>query len=129
MRQDQQNTYETIMARLQPAVERWYKGDPFGYAELCADEVTYFAPGTSGRLDGIGALKATYATFAGKVNVPRFEILNPKIQFHGDMGVFTYNVHEYDSEGTVTYPWDATEVYRRTGDEWQIVHAHWSKTQ
>jgi len=129
MRQDEQDAHENIMARLHPAVERWYKGDPFGYMGLCADDVTYFAPGTGGRLNGLSALRATYATLAGKVNVSRFEILNPKIQFYGDTAVFTYNVNEYGSEGPATYRWNATEVYRRIGDEWRIIHAHWSKTQ
>lgn len=129
MRQDQQHAYESIMAQLKPAVESWYKGDPFGYMRLCADEVSYYAPGTGGRLDGINALKASYDSLEGKINVPRYEILNPKIQLYGDIGVFTYNLHEYASEGPASYRWNATEVYRRIGDNWRIIHAHWSKTQ
>lgn len=129
LRQDQQQAYETIKAQLKPAIDRWYKGDPFGYLELFADDATYYAPGTGGRLDGIGAVRASYETFRGEVQVPRYEILNPKIRFFGDIGLFTYNVHEYASEGAPSFRWDATEVYRQSGNQWRIIHAHWSPTK
>ncbi|MFQ5791491.1 MAG: hypothetical protein ACE5JI_13545 [Acidobacteriota bacterium] len=45
------------------------------------------------------------------------------------MAVFTYGLNEYASDGTVSVRWNATEVYRRIGDEWRIVHAHWSPVQ
>lgn len=123
---EQQKASQTILARLQPAAERWYKGDPFGYAELFADSLTYFDPGTGGRLEGITALKDHYAPLKGKISVPRFDILEPKIQLHGNIAVFTYGLNEYGSDGTVSVRWNATEVYRRRGDEWRIIHAHWS---
>ncbi len=123
---DQQNVYETILAQARPALERFYKGDPSGYRELFADELTYFDPGTRARLDGISALKDYYAPLEGKINVPRHEVLNPKIQLHGDIGVFTYNLNEYASDGAVSVRWNSTEVYRRIGEEWRIIHAHWS---
>ncbi|MFQ5875119.1 MAG: YybH family protein [Dehalococcoidia bacterium] len=126
---DEQNAYETIIARLQPAVERWYKGDPSGYAELFADEMTYFDPGSGGRLEGITALKNHYAPLKGKISVPRFEILDPKIQLHSDIAVLTYGLKEYASDGSVSVRWNATEVYRGIGDEWRIIHAHWSPVQ
>ncbi len=123
---DRQNVYETILAQERPALERFYKGDPSGYRELFADELTYFDPGTGARLDGISALKEYYAPLEGKINVPRHEVLNPRIQLHGDIGVFTYNLNEYASDGPASARWNATEVYRRIGEEWRIIHAHWS---
>ncbi len=123
---DQQNVLETILAQSRPALDRFYNGDPFGYAELFADELTYFDPRTGGRLDGISALKDYYAPIVGRVSVPRYEVLNPEIQLHGDVGVVTFNVHEYASDGPASGRWNATEVYRRFGEEWRIIHAHWS---
>lgn len=118
---------ERILVRLNAVVERFYKGDPLAYVELLAEDVTYFAPITAGRLDSRAAVHALMAPFQGKIDVPRFEILNPKLQLHGDIGVFTYNLNEYATDGTVTMGWNCTEVYRRSGDNWQIVHAHWSQ--
>ena len=54
---DWQNVSEAILAQARPALERFYKGDPFGYAELFADELTYFDPGSGGRLNGISTLR------------------------------------------------------------------------
>ena len=123
---DQQDVLETILAQERPALERFYNGDPFGYAELFADELTYFDPGSGGRMDGISALKEYYAPIEGQISVPRHEVLNPRIQLHGDMGVVTYNLNEYASDGPASQRWNATEVYRRIGEEWRIIHAHWS---
>ncbi len=123
---DQQNAYEAILAQARPALERFYNGDPSGYVELLADELTYFDPRSGGRLDGISALKDYFAPIEGQIIVPRHEVLNPKIQLHGDIGVFTYNLNEYASDGAVSVRWNSTEVYRRIGEEWRIIHAHWS---
>ena len=121
-----QDVHEHILAGLQSALERWYKGDPMRYADLFADDLTYFAPPTGGRLEGVDALRASYEPIRGKVNVPRYEVSNSKLQLHGDVGVFTYHLDDYPSDGTAGGRWNATEVYRRDGDEWRIVHAHWS---
>jgi hypothetical protein len=123
---NEQSAYDTIVAQLRAAMERWYKGDPSGYSALFADDLTYFAPVTGGRLEGISALKDLFAPIAGKITVPRFEMLNPKLQLHGDVGVFTYHLNEYASDSSATARWNATQVYRRIGEQWRIIHAHWS---
>jgi hypothetical protein len=123
---NEQNAYDTIVAQLRAAMQRWYKGDPSGYSELFADDLTYFAPITGGRLEGIAALKDLFAPIAGKINVAKFEILNPKLQLHGDVGVFTYHLNEYATGTSATARWNATHVYRRMGTQWRIIHAHWS---
>ncbi|MFN2565057.1 MAG: nuclear transport factor 2 family protein [Gemmatimonadaceae bacterium] len=121
-----QDVHGHILAGLRSALERWYSGDPMGYADLFADDLTYFAPPTGGRLEGIEALRASYAPIQGKVHVPRHEVSNPKLQLHGDVGVLTYHLDDYPADGSPGGRWNATEVYRRDGDEWRIIHAHWS---
>lgn len=116
-----------ILTRLQTVAERFYNKDPLAYTELLAEDVTYFAPITPGRVEGIQAVRALFVPFQGKRSVPRFEILNPKLQLHGDIGILTYNLNEYGADGTVATRWNSTEVYRRFGDKWQAIHAHWSQ--
>jgi len=123
---NEESASDPIVAQLRTAMTRWYKGDPSGYSELFADDLTYFAPVTGGRLEGINALKELFAPIEGKINVPRFEILSPKVQLHGDVGVLTYHLNEYASDGPATARWSATHVYRRIGGQWRIIHAHWS---
>lgn len=116
-----------ILTRLQSVADRFYNKDPLAYTELLAEDVTYFAPITPGRVEGIGAVRALFAPFQGKLSVPRFEILNPKLQLHGDIGILTYNLNEYGADGAITTRWNSSEVYRRFGDKWQAIHAHWSQ--
>lgn len=116
-----------ILTRLQAVAERFYNKDPLAYTELLAEDVTYFAPITPGRVEGKQAVQALFAPFQGKLSVPGFEILNSKLQLYGDIGIFTYNLNEYGTDGAVATRWNSTEVYRRFGDKWQAVHAHWSQ--
>jgi ketosteroid isomerase-like protein len=116
-----------MLARLQGIAERFYNKDPLAYTELLAEDATYFAPVTGGRVEGKEAVRALFVPFQGKLSVPRFEILNPKLQLYGDVGIFTYNLNEYGTNGAVATRWNSTEVYRRFGDKWQAVHAHWSQ--
>jgi ketosteroid isomerase-like protein len=116
-----------ILTHLQAVAERFYNKDPLAYTELLADDVTYFAPVTASRVEGKEAVRALFVPFQGKLSVPRFEISNPKLQLYGDTGIFTYNLTEYDANGAVATRWNSTEVYRRFGDNWQAVHAHWSQ--
>ncbi len=42
----------------------------------------------------------------------------------GDAAILTFQFDSYGSEGVMH--WNCTEVYRRLGDGWKIVHKHWS---
>jgi len=47
-----------IVALERAALDRWGKGDPQGYLETYADEVTYFDPVAATRIDGLEAMTA-----------------------------------------------------------------------
>lgn len=126
MSTEKQDVLDTLLAQLQDPFKRWYSGDPYGYAELMADDVTYFAPNTDGRVDGKSGVKESYAEFAGEVHVPDHKVLNPDLQLSGDLALLSYNLAEYDENGNVMNRWNATETYRQTNGEWRMIHAHWS---
>jgi hypothetical protein len=123
---NEQTTYDTIVTQERAAMERWYTGDPSGYVELFVDDLTYFAPVSGGRLESVSALKELFAPIEGMIKVPRFEMFKPKLQLHGDVAVFTYQLNEYASGGSASARWNVTHVYRRTDKQWRIMHAHWS---
>ncbi len=126
---NQESAQETIIALERAIQERWCKGDPFGYSEKAADDITYFDHLTQARVDGIAALKDHLRQFEGKVDVPKCEMLNPHVRLQGDLGVLTFNWYSYSSDGEVTSRWNTTEVYQRRNDHWQIVHMHWSEAK
>ncbi|MCJ7717454.1 MAG: nuclear transport factor 2 family protein [Anaerolineales bacterium] len=63
----------------------------------------------------------------GKVSFDRYELLNPLVQQIGDAAVLTFNFVSYGGDEDA-YPWNCTEVYRRSGEKWQIIQTHWSYT-
>ena len=121
---------EAIIALERAALDRWGNGDPQGYLEIMADELTYFDPFQEKRLDGLERMKAFVARLAGTVKVSRFDMQNPKVQFHSDVAVLTFNLMSYakrpDGKETLAARWNSTEIYRRFEGGWKIVHSHWS---
>jgi hypothetical protein len=117
----------TIIAMECAALERWIHGDPSGFLEICAPDVVYFDPYRERRIDGLEALTTLYKEIWGKLQLDRFELLNPLVQVIGDAAVLTFNY--VSSVGETETRWNCTEVYRRDGDRWQIIQTHWSYTK
>ncbi len=112
------------------AMERWRKGDPWGFTEISASEVTYFDTGTPSRLEGLEALKAEYAKREGKIHYDIMEFIDSKVQIHGDAAVLSYRFFStrVNPDGSIASrtPWNCTEVFSRIGGKWKIIHTHWS---
>ena len=124
----------TILSLERGALERWNKGDVEGSLEIYADDVTFFDPITEERIDGRPAVAEYFRTlWAGKIRIPRYEIPNPRVITDGGMAVLSYNlvnyVHAGDGSEKIGTQWNSTQVYRRTGDQWRVVHVHWSFTK
>lgn len=116
---------ETIIALEKGALERWNQGDPNGYLDLSANDVTYFDPSLEQRLDGLNNLRNYYKPIEGKISVSKYEMLNPKVTATNGMAVLTFNLHSY--KGDKVFKWSCTEVYRlEPNGQWKIVHTHWS---
>jgi ketosteroid isomerase-like protein len=116
----------TIIALERAALDRWGKGDPSGFLEICASDVVYFDPYIPMRIDGLDALTKYYESIRGQVQIDRYELLNPIVQQTGDMAVLTFNYVSYT--GSSVSRWNCTEVYRRDGGVWRIIQTHWSHT-
>jgi len=112
------------------AMERWRKGDPYGFLELSAPEVTYFDTNTKARLNGYDELKKEYDKLIGKVQYDVMEFIQPRIQIFDDTAVLFYQFFSttLNPDGTIQSrtPWNCTEVFAKITGEWKIVHTHWS---
>ncbi len=119
-----------IMALESAAMERWRKGDPWGFIDISAAEVTYFDTGTPQRLNGREVLRAEYAKREGKIFYDVMDFIDPRVQVCGDMAVLTYRFLStwLNPDGSVAsrIPWNCTEVFVRIDGQWQIIHTHWS---
>lgn len=73
---------EKILNLERGGLDRWGKGDPDGFLELNAPEVTYFDPYLERRLDGLAALTDWYEQARGKIRIDRDE--NPGAEGSSD---------------------------------------------
>ena len=114
---------------------RWNNGDCSGYIETYSEDVTYFDPATEKLLVGRKAVEDHIRRLYKNPNIVRSEYLNPQVSVSdgGDLAVLSYNLRNFvadeaGGEKLLTH-WNSTEVYRLIGDEWRIVHSHWSFAQ
>ena len=119
-----------IIAMERAALDRWGAGDPYGYLEIMAPEVTYFDPIQERRIDGLDAMTAMLVSWTGKIQVDRYEMVSPLVQQHGDAALLTFNLVSYrrradGSEHAIAH-WNSSELYARNDGTWRIVHSHWS---
>ncbi len=120
---------EKIIALEKLALDRWGKGDPQGYLETYAPEITYFDPAREKRADGIQAMKDYLAPITGKIKVSRYEMIDTKVQPLGDGAVLSYQLisQAIMPDGSpVTVRWNSTKVYKLIDKDWKLVHDHWS---
>lgn len=122
-----------IIAIERAALDRYESGDPDGYLNLYAPEVTYFDPVTEQRVNGQKAMQewlAPVRTMKRPFTDRRYELISPKVQLYGDVALLTCNLINYGkppnkAEQTLAR-WNITEVYRRINGKWVIVHSHFS---
>ncbi len=113
------------------AMERYRKGDPFGFTDISVPAVTYFDSGTPSRVDGLAALKALMAERSGKIRYDVMDFIEPRAQAHGGAAVLFYRFFSTtlrpDGQVADRTAWNCTEVFARIDGQWRIVHTHWSK--
>ena len=123
---------DTIIALERGALDRWGRGDPQGYLDVYAREVTYFDPMRDKRIDGFEAMKQALEPIKGLVKVDRYEMIDPQVHRAGDAAILTYNLvsHGRSPNGeAMVVRWNSTAVYALIDGQWKIVHSHWSYTK
>jgi len=119
-----------LMALESAAMERWRKGDPWGFIELYAPKVTYFDAGTTQRVNGRASLTIEYKQRQGKIYYDVMDFVTPMVQVCGDMAVLFYRFlsTRLNPDGSVSSrtPWNCSELYQRMQGTWKIIHNHWS---
>jgi ketosteroid isomerase-like protein len=119
-----------ILAMENAAMERWRRGDPWGWTDISAEDITYFDPFLVKPVVGMAEYKNCLKQADGNINYPISEFINPKVEFFGNTAVLTYNYRSRvldAGEAVISQMlWNTTEVYFKRAADWQIVHTHWS---
>ena len=121
---------DEILMLERSALDRWGTGDPGGFLDLYAADITYFDPVTATRIDGHQEMVTYYGPWTGKIRIARYEILNPQVVVEGNMALLTYNyIRDAKDVESVGSRWNSTTVYQRQSDTWKAIHSHWSFTR
>jgi len=118
------STSDVIIGLERGAFDRWIQGDGSTYQALLAPDVTVFDPRLDAPLRGREAVVAFLERIRPKTPIPGYDMLDPLVQQAGDSAVLTFTFVSFDEVRKPTSRWNFTEVYRRSGDSWQIVHSH-----
>lgn len=128
--QDEPRGLASVLRSLETAaMERWRAGDPMGWVEISAPEVTYVDPGLTKPIVGREAYAAYLEKLRGRIHYQGSEFLQPRVAVFGDVAVLTYNyrsTREEPGAKPARTNWNTTEVYVRFGSDWRIIHTHWS---
>jgi hypothetical protein len=109
------------------ALDRWSGGDPAGYGQWAAEEVTYFDDmGARKRVAGKDALLGYLDSLKEHMPPHRYEMGDPLVQIFGDMGIVSFLYLPSTLDGQAGTPWRASTVYALIDGKWQMVHAHWA---
>jgi uncharacterized protein (TIGR02246 family) len=109
--------------------DRWSAGDPTGFAESFHDDATLFRwhdVQTQARLDSKEEIQEYLNAFIGNIPAHKYEMVDPKIQIHGETAIMTFEYHIIMPDGESVGRWKATDVYQLVNSELKIVHSHWS---
>ena len=117
---------EAILAQAHIDFNYWSQGDTIGYGKSAAEDVTFFNNSPAGaRVDGILAFRKLLTSLKGQIPPHNYEIVGPKVQVYGNVGIFTLQYHAFLPDGTPIARGRGTCVYRYM-DSWEMVHTHWS---
>ena len=128
---NEEDVAATIIGLEQAALDRWGKGDPMGFVEIAAPQITYFDPDVERRVDGIEAFTELMEGIKGKILMDGYELINPTVELADEVAVLSFNYTSWgENEGDPWRSnWNSSEAYRKIGGTWCLVHSHWSRTQ
>ena len=116
-----------VIAREKGSVEAWQRKDKAFYADLLADDATFFgAMNPYLETDPKENFLPKFEQYAEMFKTLDFQMYNPRVQVYGDTAILTYNNASTVNVGgrVMNYTGKVTSVYVRQGGTWRVVHAH-----
>jgi ketosteroid isomerase-like protein len=118
---------QTVLARENAILDRWDNGDPMGFIDVAADDVTYFGPELGRRVDGKTAFRERLLPIVGKIHNPPRRMEAPMVRVYGEIAILTFvDVYDFPTAKSI---WNVTEVYRLTDGEWKLIHSQWAEAK
>jgi uncharacterized protein (TIGR02246 family) len=110
---------------------QWSSGDPTGYMDALAEDVTYVDPLAEYIVVGREAVREHFKRIHGDAGITRQEYLNETARPLSEdevLLVFTFNTYQQDDNGEeqLFLSWNMSLIFRKTDGEWLMTHGHLS---
>jgi len=116
-----------ILSKEKETLDRWYHGDPMGFADNSWKDITYFDPSLKTRIDSLDAFRKLLTPLIGQIHIPWHRMDKPLIRVFGDIAVLSFtDVFAIDKD---TARWHATEIYLHREKDWKLIHSHWTESK
>ena len=116
-----------IMEKIEKANDAWSNGDPMGFLENAAQDITWMddlmAPTP---VNGYEALEAYLANFKGMIPAHEMQLSDFLFQFYDDIVIVTYH-YQGELDGNLLPKWKVTSVFRYADGNWLSVHENWTE--
>lgn len=130
--EDEKTEELTALIEFEKSIQwRWSSGDPTGYMDALAEDVTYVDPLAEDLLVGRDAVREHFQRIHGEAGITRQEYLNEHARLiSADEGllIFTFNTYQQDENGKerLFLSWNMTLIFRKTSSSWLMTHGHLS---
>ena len=124
--EEEKNLADHIISLEKAALEKWFKGDTSGYAELWSKKnFTYFDGVVSKRVDDYQTISDFLKTIEGKLFADKWDFVDPRVQIGKDMAVLTYQL--FSKTSLLDMEYNCIEVFQKEDDGvWRVIHSTWS---
>jgi len=124
--EEEKQLAEHIISLEEAALEKWFKGDTSGYAQLWSKRsFTYFDAVETKRLEDLGSMADLFQRVEGKLAANSYEVRSPRVQAGLDMAVLTYQL--FAKSNILDMEYNCIEVFQKEEDgNWYAVHSTWS---
>ncbi|MBB2950779.1 nuclear transport factor 2 family protein [Sphingobacterium sp. JUb56] len=115
-----------IIGLEEAALEKWFKGDTSGYAQLWSKRsFTYFDAVETKRLEDFESMEDLFQRVEGKLSANSYEVCSPRVQIGVDMAVLTYQL--FAKSNLLDMEYNCIEVFQKEEDgNWYAIHSTWS---
>lgn len=116
---------EHIIGLEKAALDKFFKGDPSGYADLWSTRsFTYFDILVTERTEDHASVMEFLKSIEGKVFAEHYDFRNPRVQAGKDMAVLTYQL--FAETNLIDQKYNVVEVFQSEGNDWRVIHSTWS---
>ncbi len=124
--EEEQDLADHLIGLEKTALDKWFKGDTSGYAELWSKRsFTYFDAVNPERVENYATIAEFLKSIDGKLYAETYDFRNPRVQAGTDMALLTFQL--FAKTNLIDMEYNCIELYQKESDgHWRVIHSTWS---